>query len=86
MPLEFLESVQWFRRSEGGGGLEIAPPPSGARFKNTPVGRGLIKVKQYYFLMILVVHCQAYTWHKIVSSVTETILVHCGVVVPQFTS
>ena len=39
MPLEFLESAQWFRRSEGG--LEIAPPPSGARYKNTPVGRGL---------------------------------------------
>ena len=27
----------------GGGGLEIAPPPSGARYKNTPVGRGLTK-------------------------------------------
>ena len=38
MPIEFLESVQQFRRSEGG--LEIAPPPSGARYKNTPVGRG----------------------------------------------
>ena len=24
-----------------GGGLEIAPPPSEARYKNTPVGRGL---------------------------------------------
>ena len=44
MPLEFLESVQQFRRSEGGG-LEIAPP-SGARYKNTPVGRGL---KAYQF-------------------------------------
>ena len=28
-----------------GGGLEIAPPPSGARYKNTPVGRGL-RVRQ----------------------------------------
>ena len=41
MPLEFLESAQQFRRS---GGLEIAPPPSEARYKNTPVGRGLIEV------------------------------------------
>ena len=27
--------------SEIRGGLEIAPPPSGARYKNIPVGRGL---------------------------------------------
>ena len=27
----------------GGGGLEIARTPSGARYKNTPVGRGLIR-------------------------------------------
>ena len=46
MPLEFLESVQWFRRSEGG--LEIAPPPSGARYKNTPVGRGLMCMEVKY--------------------------------------
>ena len=38
MPLEFLESVQQFRRSEGGGGLEIAPPP--------PVGR-VMKIPQW---------------------------------------
>ena len=45
MSLEFLESVQYFRRSEGE--LEIAPPPpSGARYKNTPVGRGLIAIRK----------------------------------------
>ena len=42
MPLEFLESVQQFGRSEGGGGLEIAPPLTGARYKNTPAGRWLM--------------------------------------------
>ena len=32
-----------------GGGARNSPPPSGARFKNIPVGRGLVKVQQYYF-------------------------------------
>ena len=51
MPLEFLESVQYFRRSEVG--LEIAPPPpSGARYKNTPVGRGLKDQKIIIALVI----------------------------------
>ena len=39
MPLEFLESVQQFRRSEGGG-LEIAPPPVGRVIKIPQWGAG----------------------------------------------
>ena len=45
MPLEFLESVQYFRRSEGEARNSPPPPPSGARYKNTPVGRGLISTR-----------------------------------------
>ena len=41
-----LSNAAWIFRicpvvSEIRGGLEIAPNPSGARYKNTPVGRGL---------------------------------------------
>ena len=33
MPLEFLQSVQYFRRSEGGGGARNSPPPVGRVIK-----------------------------------------------------
>ena len=46
MPLEFFRIGPVVSEIRGGG-LEIAPP-SGARYKNTPVGRGLIKVKLHY--------------------------------------
>ena len=46
MPLEFFRIGPVV--SEIRGGLEIAPPPSGARYKNTPVGRGL-SIKMYSF-------------------------------------
>ena len=44
-----LSNAAWIFRigpvvSEIRGGLEIAPPPSGARYKNTPVGRGLMEI------------------------------------------
>ena len=45
MPLEFLQSVPVVSEIRwGGGGARNSPPPSGARYKNTPVGRGLTEV------------------------------------------
>ena len=52
-----LSNAAWFFRigsvvSEIISGLEIAPPPSAARYKNTPVGRGLINFgsKTWWFV------------------------------------
>ena len=47
----------------GGGRARNSPHPSGARFKITPVGRGLIKVKQYYFWCYSLCIVKL-TWHK----------------------
>ena len=43
-----------------GGGLEIAPPPSGVRYKNTPVGRGLNTWAWEYFSNALVCKLEDY--------------------------
>ena len=49
MPFEFFRIGPVVSEIRGGGGLEIAPPPSGARYKNTPVGRGVKVAHEYRF-------------------------------------
>ena len=56
VPLEFLEQV--VSEIRGGGG-EIAPP-SGARYKNTPVERGLTVFEIFTLHIVVVLTCRFY--------------------------